>query len=64
MRIDNKFNIGDYVYIVTDLEQNVGVVTSIMITQGDIIYFVSRNNTTERFYDFELSSEENKIIKL
>jgi len=35
MRIENKFNIGDHVYIITD-----------------------------RFYDFELSLEENKLIKL
>lgn len=64
MRIDNKFNIGDHVYVVTDVEQQIGVIISIMVTQGDLVYFVSRDNATDRFYDFELSSEENKMIKL
>lgn len=64
MKIENKFNIGDHVYIITDIEQQLGVITSIMVTQGDLVYFVSRDNITDRFYDFELSLEENKLIKL
>lgn len=64
MKIDNKFNIGDHVYIVTDKEQDMGIISSIMITQGDIIYFVSRDNLVDRFYEFELSLEENKLLKL
>lgn len=64
MRIDNKFNIGDHVYIITDIEQQVGVITSIMVTQGDLVYFVSRDNITDRFYDFELSLEKDKMIGL
>ncbi len=64
MRIDNKFNIGDHVYVITDKEQDLGVVTAIMLTQNDIIYLVSRDNSIDRFYDFELSLDENKLMKL
>ena len=64
MRIDNKFNIGDHVFVVTDKEQDLGVITAIMVTQGDILYFVSRDCMEDKFYDYELSLEENKLIKL
>lgn len=64
MRIDNKFNIGDHVYVITDKEQDLGVITAIMLTQNDIIYLVSRDNSIDRFYDFELSLDENKLMKL
>lgn len=62
MKIDNKFNIGDYVYVITDKEQDVGIITSIMISQFELVYLVSRNSITDRFYDFELSSD--KLFKL
>jgi hypothetical protein len=64
MRIENKFNIGDHVYIITDTQQDLGIITSIMITQGDLIYFVSRDNAIDRFYDFELSLEKNQLMTL
>ena len=43
MTINNKFNIGDQVYVVTDRNQNVGMVTSIMINPKDLVYFVTRD---------------------
>lgn len=64
MTINNKFNIGDQVYVITDRNQNVGMVTSIMINPKDLVYFVTRDSITERFFDFELSEEENKLFTL
>lgn len=64
MKIDNKFEIGQIVYRVTDKEQLPGMVMGFHITQNQIMYLVSDMNTTDKYYDFELSAEENKIIML
>jgi hypothetical protein len=54
MVINNKFNIGDTVYIKTDVDQSPGIITCIQVNPGDILYSVSRNSSTSHFYDFEL----------
>ena len=64
MRIDNKFNIGDHVYIITDPEQMKGIITAIIISSKDVIYQVSRDTHSERFFDFELSYDKDKLITL
>jgi len=64
MTINNKFDIGDHVYIITDKEQDMGIITGILINPRDVIYFVSRDNDVGKFYDFELSKDENKILRL
>ena len=64
MTINNKFDIGDHVYIITDKGQDMGIITSILINPRDIVYFVSRDSDVGRFYDFELSKDENKILRL
>jgi hypothetical protein len=64
MTINNKFDIGDHVYILTDKEQDMGIITGILINPRDIVYFVSRDSDVNRFYDFELSKDENKILRL
>jgi hypothetical protein len=61
MLIDNKFEIGQTVYLKTDLNQLPRFVTSISIRQGRIIYAVT-NATTESWHDdFEISSEKNLV---
>lgn len=64
MMIDNKFNIGDHVYVITDIEQEKGIITSILVSQNGLLYNVSRNSLTHGFYDFELSEEKDKLIGL
>jgi hypothetical protein len=64
MTINNKFDIGDHVYVITDKEQDMGIITGILINPRDIVYFVSRDSDVDRFYDFELSKDENKILRL
>ena len=64
MRIDNKFNIGDHVYIITDPDQMMGIITAIILSSKDIIYQVSRDSVTERFFDFELSYDKDQLMTL
>lgn len=52
--IDNKFNIGDKVYLITESDK-ARLVLEIKITPGNIMYLVSAGEQSAWFYDFELS---------
>ena len=64
MVINNKFNIGDTVYIKTDVEQSPGIITCIQVNPGDILYAVSRDSRNANFYDFELSYDKDILITI
>ena len=64
MVINNKFNIGDTVYIKTDVEQSPGIITCIQVNPGDLLYTVSRNSSNGNFYDFELSYDRDILISI
>lgn len=63
MVIENKFEIKDTVYLVTDKDQNPGIVTSIKIfSGGELLYIISMGKAWSEHYDFELSYEKNILI--
>jgi uncharacterized phosphosugar-binding protein len=64
MVIDNKYNIGDIVYIVTDVDQLPCMVTSLEVTSKDVLYHVSRNGLNTVMYDMELSKEKEHSLHL
>jgi len=64
MVIDNKYNIGDIVYIRTDVEQKPRIVIEIVITGGDVLYRVSCCNEVTLCYLVEISSEINVLAKI
>lgn len=62
INIDNKYSIGDIVFIQTDTEQLRRVVTSIRVTKMDLIYEVQAGTIVSNHYDFELSYERDILI--
>lgn len=65
MVVDNKYYFGDEVYLKTDPEQMLRMVTSFAChPNGQIIYTLSCGTTTSDHYDFEISPEVNKLIKV
>lgn len=63
MIIDNKFNIGDFVYVVTDVEQDKGIITSIRVLPNNgITYMVSVGSKQDVYFEFELSAERNVLL--
>ena len=63
MILDNKFDIGDTVYVVTDPEQQPHKVIQIRINQGpSLVYMISALASEYPYYDFELSHEKNILI--
>lgn len=58
IKINNKFDFKQMVYIVGDSDHVAGVITSMTVNpEGTIVYGVSRNGEVCDCYDFELSTE-------
>lgn len=65
MVIDNKYDIGQEVYLATDEYQLKRLVTAIHIhPNNQIVYTISCGYTQSEHYDFEISPEINELIKV
>lgn len=62
MVIDNKFEIGQTVYLKTDLEQKPRIVTRLEIRPSDIIYVLNSGLEESYHYDFEINVEKDILI--
>lgn len=59
-----KYNIGDIVFLKTDTEQKVRMITGILIRLNSNLYYLTNCTEETLHYDFEISSEINEIFKL
>ena len=62
--IDNKYNIGETVYLKTDPEQLERLVIAITINPHGLIYKLSCGNTFNDFYDVEISREKRYVNEI
>ncbi len=58
--IENKYNIGDWVVLKTDIERRPRIVTSIKImgVDGQIFYELACGSEASYHYDFEMEQAE------
>lgn len=59
MKIENKFNIEQKVYLITDPDQLVRIVTALKILPRGVVYELSCGSTSSEHYDFEITEEKN-----
>ncbi len=65
MVIDNKFSIGECVYLKTDVEQNMRLVIEIAVMPGGLVWYkLCLGTEVTEHYDFEISAEVNELIKV
>lgn len=64
MFIENKFNLGDTLYLKTDTEQSPRLLTGINVSPSGILYSLSRGTEETKHYDIEISTEINQEMKL
>jgi hypothetical protein len=64
MIIENKFNIGETVYLVTDEDQKPRIVTGISVTANGLRYNLVNGITDTYHYELEMSSEKNILTKI
>lgn len=65
MIIDNKFNIGDIVYLVTDPEQTPRMITAIWVyASGNLRYELSYSEHSTSHYECEITPERNVLASI
>lgn len=64
MTIQNKFEIGQMVWVRTDPNQYERIVIGIIVFKGSTLYRCSLGERSDDFYDFELSEEPNVLKRL
>lgn len=62
--IDLKFNIGDFVYMKTDVKQLKRIVTAIQIMESGIRYCLSCGEDEHYCYAIEISTERDPLISI
>lgn len=62
MKIANIYNLGDRVYMITDPEQNQGMVTAIIVQPGIIVYQVTIGPEAYECWEIELSPTKNILL--
>lgn len=55
MTINNKYNLGDFVYLLTDQDQKIRVITAIMVNPGSIEYGLRCGTEDSWHFECELS---------
>jgi len=64
MVIENKYEFGEMVYLVTDDEQKKRIVTAIKVyPSGQLLYELSCGTDNSDHYEFEISKEEDTVLK-
>lgn len=62
MVIENKHEIGDVVYLVTDEDQKARIVCAIEVFKsGELLYRLACGTITASHYDFEISNEKDVV---
>jgi hypothetical protein len=62
MKIDNKFELEEIVFLITDSEQCLRIVTSIQISQSQLLYRLACGVSESWHYEFEIATEKNYTI--
>jgi len=62
MKIDNKFELEEIVFLITDSEQCLRIVTGIQVNKDSLIYRLNCGVSESWHYDYEISSNKNYTI--
>ncbi len=61
LKLELDFDIGDFCYVVTDMEQQRRIVTEIIVKPTGVVYGVSCGTEESYHYGFELTAEKSVI---
>lgn len=61
MIIDNKFNLGEIVFLKTDTDQKERIVLQISVRETGYLYELGCGGTSSWHYAFEISQEKNVL---
>ena len=65
MKINNKYNIGDTVYIQTDINQKPNIIIAINVYSDDYhTYKLNSTDSCNDYRDYEILKEKNQLLKI
>lgn len=62
MIINNKYDIGQIVFLITDPEQLPRIVTRLIVNMNTVLYDLSCGMEMSAHYDFEMSEEKTIVV--
>lgn len=62
MEINNNFNIGECVFLITDDDQKTRIVTGIQVSSTEILYRLAQGTNESWHFDYEIAKEKNYLI--
>jgi len=62
MKINNKFNLEDCVFLITDEDQKTRIVTGIQISLNGILYRLAQGTNDSWHFECEIAKEKNYLI--
>lgn len=62
MEINNKFNLQDCVFLITDDDQKTRIVTGFQISSTGILYRLAQGTNDSWHFDYEIAKEKNYLI--
>jgi hypothetical protein len=63
MLIDNKFDIGQIVYLRTDVDQVPRIVVKFEVTSSTVLYILASGEKETTHYDIEISETKDVVLK-
>jgi len=60
----NKYNLGEIVYLVTDIDQLPRMVTKICFSGQGVTYQLCQGTNVDVHYEMEISTEKNTMLSL
>ncbi len=63
MLIDNKFDIGQVVYLRTDVDQVPRIVVKFEVTSSTVLYILASGEKETTHYDIEISETKDVVLK-
>lgn len=62
MEVNNKFNIEECVFLITDDDQRTRIVTGFQVSNNGILYRLAYGVTDSWHFEYEISKEKNYLI--
>lgn len=62
MKIDNKFNLEEVVFLITDEEQLMRIITGIQVYKNGLLYRLACGTSESWHYEYEIATDKNFLI--
>ena len=62
MKIDNRFELEQSVFLITDTEQCLRIVTAIQVSKNSLLYRLACGTNESWHYDYEIATTKNFLI--